>query len=132
MAPAGSAYFSNVATGLNVDNYSVKSDFEDHQGFIDVLTLPAGSYEIYPFVLNAYIQPIKVSAIEFSVKPGEAVYVGEYFMDVACTLHDWVALRDREDRDLNLVRERNPAFAHVEFTKRLAHFSRYILDRTAE
>jgi hypothetical protein len=129
VAVAGNAYLEITVAGLDFDAYPKKSDFDDHQGNINVLTLQAGDYELYPYVLNPYIVGEKLSALKFTVKAGEAIYAGEYFMDVACTLNrSIVVLDDREGRDLSLVRQRNPAFTNVKFSKQLARFSRYILN----
>jgi len=117
VAPVGSPYSENVVAYLEVDNFVVKSDFGDHQGNINVLRLPPGEYEIYPSWMVAY--PIKVTYERFSVHSGDTIYLGEYFLDVACTESPHAIFRDQSNRDLSLVKQRNPAFANVAFETRI-------------
>jgi hypothetical protein len=128
LALAGVPYGRSGIHAINVDNYTIKSDFPTHQGNLSVFVLKAGSYQLYPSTLNAFVQPTQVPKAEFSVKTGEVVYIGEYFMEVACQFTEtFSTFRDQEARDIALLRQRNPRFGNRPVTKRLASFTGYIL-----
>jgi hypothetical protein len=128
LAPAGNPYGKGGIHAINVDNYTVKSDFPTHQGNLSVFVLKAGSYQLYPSMLNPYFQPTQVPKAEFSVGAGEVVYLGEYFMAVACEFRQTVStFRDQEARDIALLRQKNPRFGDRPVTKRLASFTGYVL-----
>jgi len=131
LAPAGSPYGKNGILGINVDAYVVKSDFADHQGSLSAFEVKPGSYQLYPSTLNPYISPVKVPRAEFSVAAGEVVYIGEFFMPVACSTNGLTQFRDQEVRDLSLLRERNPQLSAKPITKRIAVFSGYVLGTEA-
>jgi hypothetical protein len=132
IAPLGQTYFQNKLPfnhvhSISVDVWAAKSDFSDHQGNISVLNLPAGDYEMYTWLAGNFV-PIRIPYAEFTVEAGKAVYIGEYYMDIACRANTLGGFRDREDRDLSFVRQKNPAFASVVFDKRIARFVGYIVD----
>jgi hypothetical protein len=112
---------------ITVDAWSSKSDFTDHQGNISVLNLPAGDYEVYTWLAGNFV-PIRIPYAKFTVEAGKAVYVGEFYLPVACRANTLGGFRDQEDRDLSFVRQKNPAFASVVFDKRIARFAGYIVN----
>lgn len=131
IAPVGHPRWQDVVASVQVDNFSIKSDFGDHQGNVSVLSLPAGDYEIYPSVLNPLYVPERVSYAQFRVNAGEAVYIGEYYLTMACGTNTRAAFSNQAERDLGLVRQKNPSFAAVTFQTRIAHSSGYICDTSA-
>jgi hypothetical protein len=131
LAPAGSPHGKNGILGINVDAYAVKSDFSDHQGSLSAFVVKPGSYQLYPSTLNPYISPMKVPRAEFSVAAGEVLYIGEFFMPVACSTKGLTQFRDQETRDLSLLKERNPQLSTKPIVKRIAVFSGYVLGTEA-
>ncbi len=121
--PVGSKKGQNVIAGAPVDVYAIESDFSDHHGFLHAIALPAGHYQAYPEIANPYVKARRVDKAEFSVNPGEVVYIGEYFMPVACTFNTVSEFRDRQSRDLSLLRTKNPKLAEFPVSKRLATFT---------
>ena len=128
ISPLGRSYYENVLPfapvhSVGVDVWTEKSEFADHLGNVSVLNLPAGDYEAYAVVGG----PLRIPYAEFKVDAGKAVYIGEYYLAVACTADRLAAFRDQEDRDLSIVRQKNPAFASVVFEKRIAQFAGYMI-----
>jgi hypothetical protein len=119
---------SDVAL-LGVDNFSAKSDFDGHHGLLHVFTVPAGNYYLAPWLARPSANPIQIPKAEFSVASGEVVYLGEYFLTTACSLNTAATLRDRAERDLALLRQKNPQFVGVPITKRIAAFTGYAVQR---
>lgn len=117
----------DIAAGAMVDNYSVKSDFSDHQGNVHVIALPAGEYLLYPNVLNPMLVSTQTPKAEFEVKAGETAYIGEFYMTKACSWSNIMDFRDEFDRDMTMVRARNPAFADVKVEKRIARFTGFVV-----
>jgi hypothetical protein len=82
----GSAYGSSAGAAtmmMSVDFGGVRSDYEGHQGSLHVVSLPAGDYYLTPVLVT--MSPVRVRKADFSVQPGEVVYLGEYFMTVNCS-----------------------------------------------
>jgi hypothetical protein len=127
VARAGSPYGKNGLYGVNVDAYVIKSDFPDHQGSLSAFELKPGNYQLYPSILNPYVVPVKIPKAEFSVKAGEVVYIGEFFMPEACSFSNVTQLNDEQARDVAILRERNPQLAAKPLTKRIAVFTGYVL-----
>jgi hypothetical protein len=127
---AGASYHgvSDVAM-LGVDASVAKSDFDGHHGLLHVFTVPAGSYYLAPWLARPSANPIQVPKAEFSVASGEVVYLGEYFLTTACSLSNAAAFRDQAERDLALLRQKNPQFVGVPITKRIAAFTGYAVKR---
>jgi hypothetical protein len=119
---------SDVAM-LSVDNYSVKSDFDGHHGLLHVFTVPAGSYYLAPWLARPFTKSIQIPKAEFSVASGEVVYLGEYFLTTACSWSTVAAFRDQAERDLALLRQKNPQFVGVPITKRIAAYTGYAVLR---
>lgn len=114
---------------IEVNNGFIKSDFPDHQGFVNAFDLPAGDYELRPGVGNVLLKLVRVPRWRFTVKAGEGVYLGEFFMDRSCSWagsYDHGVFRDRSDRDIAFVRQMSPALANITFKTRLARFDGYL------
>ena len=60
-----------------------------------------------------------------ALKAGEVVYLGEYWVAVSCALNTKSEFRDQEARDMALLKQKNPAFANVKISKRIAAFTGY-------
>lgn len=114
--------FSNVAY-LPVDNYAVPSDFTTHHGYLHAVRLSPGRYYLSPHIANPYVTIKKVPRIDFTVSAGEVVYLGEFFLVQSCGSENLAELRDREERDLALLREKNPALAAAPIVKRIPVFA---------
>jgi hypothetical protein len=116
-----SPYNGPTLAFLPVDSYVVKSEFSDHHGYLHVLRLKPGSYYFAPYINNPALDMKQVPRMDFRVAAGEVVYLGEYFMDRSCGLSDSGALRDRSERDLALLKSKNPALAQAQVEKRILH-----------
>jgi hypothetical protein len=111
---------SDGVGNISVDDYIYKSDFPDHQGNVSVVTLRAGRYVVFPTAMNPFLRPVKTPQAEFAVDAGEIVYIGEFYMPVACSSEYLTTFNDRSDRDLALVRTRNPAYRDATIVRRIA------------
>jgi hypothetical protein len=116
-----------VITSFNVDGYAVQSDFPTHQGSLSVLQLKPGTYALVPVTASPNVKAVKVPKAEFSIAAGEYLYLGEFWMPRACALQTTMVFRDQEERDMALLKQKNPAFANVKITKRIARFTGYAL-----
>ena len=116
---------TSVITSFNVDGYAVQSDFTTHQGSLSVLKLKPGSYYLAPGIANPNVRPVRTPKADFSVAAGEVVYLGEYWVAVSCALNTKSEFRDQEARDMALLKQKNPAFANVKISKRVAAFTGY-------
>jgi hypothetical protein len=96
---------------LSIDNYSVKSDFSDHHGYLSIVKLPAGPYYFAPYLLQPFATATRVPKAEFTVQAGDVAYFGEYFLTAHCGLSSRGEFRDQAARDLPLLEARNPALA---------------------
>ena len=125
----GNGYYDSSVDAVEVNNAFIKSDFTDHQGFVSALDVPAGNYELYPVFGNPLSKPIQVPYVKFTVTAGEGIYLGEYFMDRSCSIfRDHGTFRDRAERDLAFVREKNPGLANIVFKTHIAeHFDGYVV-----
>jgi hypothetical protein len=93
---------------LGVDAYPIKSDFNDHHGFLHAIALPAGRYYISPWLAHPQYIPERVPKFEFSVTAGEMTYLGEYFLEYSCSSGVLGGFRDQSSRDLPLLKARRP------------------------
>ena len=125
VSPAGTPYNKGGVAAFYVDAYTIKSDFADHQGNLQTVSIPAGSYYLSPWAVNPYLSAVKVPKAEFSVSAGEVVYLGEYYMPVACSLNTVASFRDQQERDVALLIKQNPEFARATIIKRIPKFSGY-------
>ncbi|MDX1253512.1 MAG: hypothetical protein IDH49_14930 [Gammaproteobacteria bacterium] len=101
---------------LPIDNYTLKSHFPDHIGFVHVLYLEQGQYNISFEVLNpSLIAHNRNPLSTFEVKAGEPVYVGEvYYLSGG----DY-AISNKIDRDMSILSKTNPDISTSNVTVRL-------------
>lgn len=125
--PASEPYSGSNAAYMPVDTSMVKSDFADHHGFLHVVRLEPGAYYLTTGIGNPYVKAVQVPKYDFSVSAGEVVYLGEYYMSVSCAWNTVSAFRDQEQRDIALLKQRNPAFAKVSVVKRIPAMSGYAI-----
>ena len=104
---------------VSVDVYVMKSEFSDHHGAVNALTLPAGQYYMSPVIANPYVTAVKTPAFGFDVVAGETTYLGELFMTRSCALNTRFVVRDEYVRDMRLASEKNSAFSKISPVKRL-------------
>ena len=123
--PATSKYNNAPIALLGVDSYALKSDFADHQGNVHTLALPAGDYYLAAWIANPYVTALRVPKADFSIRAGEVVYMGEYFMDVACAWNTVSNYRDQRERDLLILRIKNPELGNTTIITRIPRFSGY-------
>jgi hypothetical protein len=107
--------------GSWVDNGFAKSDFEGQKGTLSVFILPEGEYQAYPVPVNPTFVAARMPRAKVTVRAGEAVYVGEFFLREACKWGSY-EVRDREARDLAQLRVRRPEFSGMVIVKRLMTF----------
>jgi hypothetical protein len=97
----------------------VKSDFADHQGTLQVISVPAGNYYFAPWVDSTVIRTVTQPKALFSVAAGETVYLGEFYMLEACTLAALYEVHDQMTRDMALLKSKDSRFDTAKVTKRL-------------
>jgi hypothetical protein len=119
LLPAAAPYSGPMIASLPVDSYVIKSEYTDHHGYLHVLRLKPGSYYLAPFINNPRVKVSYASRADFSVKAGEVVYLGEYFLEQACGLSTGGQYRDQADRDLELLKSKNPALSRANIQKRI-------------
>jgi hypothetical protein len=97
---------------VQIDHYLNDSEFTGHHGYLNVVSLPAGSYYFSLAMLNPYAILTTRQTAEFTVKAGEVAYFGEFFLTrFACSWGAEGEFRDRSDRDIPLLERRNPGVA---------------------
>ncbi|HBA85928.1 MAG TPA: hypothetical protein DCZ95_17735 [Verrucomicrobia bacterium] len=104
---------------LPMDNALLKSHFPDHSGFVHVIPLKQGVYDISLVILNDYYvaknpYPLPI----FEIKAGETVYLGEVFLSSgkADSIYE---INNQADRDLALVEAANPDLNKSDVTIRV-------------
>ncbi|WP_428380970.1 hypothetical protein [Nevskia ramosa] len=123
----GTRYTGSTVAYMPVDFSIVKSDFTDHHGFLHTFKLAPGNYYMTTSVANAYVKGIKVPKYDFSVSAGEIIYLGEYYMTVSCVWTPVASMRDQEQRDVAILKSKNPAFLNKKITKRIPLMSGYAI-----
>jgi hypothetical protein len=118
---------NGTSTFTQVNSLVFTSDFADHFGYVNVLTLKPGRYDIFPDAqANANLSPIPHAFV--TVEAGKIIYIGEYFINSGCfnetTRHAEINSNffDRYDRDAAVLKAKNPAFEKAVIEKHLAHF----------
>lgn len=129
LLPANEPYTATEIAMPSVDAYVLKSDFPDHHGNLHAMLVPAGRYYFAPWLANGFYKATKIPKIEFTAEAGEIVYVGEYFMPVACATSTLGRISDQMERDVALLKSRNPHIDTSRLTKRIMRFSGYAIDR---
>lgn len=109
---------------VTVDGYATKSDFADHHGHINAIPLPTGDYYFAPFTLRGFGGQ-HFPRFDFTVRGNELTYLGEVFAIASCSVLNPTLLevRDQEERDAGIFRERNPVLESHPVTKRLLRSS---------
>jgi len=88
-----------VVESLHIDNFVLKSHFDDHVGFVHAVNLEPGEYEVSLDVLNTLFEAKnRESTPTFSVKAGEIIYLGEIFLIDSEQLYQ---VSNKLDRDLS-------------------------------
>ncbi|GAB2879099.1 hypothetical protein GCM10027277_55430 [Pseudoduganella ginsengisoli] len=106
-------------SGMSIDVYAVKSDFTDHYGTVNALTLPAGKYFLAPRYANWQIVSKTMPMLPFEVVPGQTTYLGEVYLSPACGQESRMLVRDQYPRDMRVLIGKNPAFAQRQVVKHL-------------
>ena len=104
---------------ISMDAYTMKSEFSDHHGAVNAVTLPPGQYYISPWVANPFVTAVKTPAFGFEVVPGQTTYLGELFMTRSCALNTKFVVKDEYTRDMQLASTKNPAFSKITPVKHL-------------
>jgi len=116
---AGSPYGGSSLAFLPVDSYVVKSEYADHHGYLHVLRLKPGRYYFAPYINNPSVRMTQVPRADFAVSAGEVVYLGEYYLRQHCGISNSGVFLDRSDRDLALLKSKNPALSQATIQKRI-------------
>ncbi len=120
-AEFGAEMRRKIVGGSWIDNGFAKSDFEGQKGTLSVFILPEGEYQVYPVPVNPSFVAVRMPRARITVRAGETVYVGEFFLREACKWGSY-EVRDREARDLAQLRGRRPEFSSTTIIKRLMTF----------
>lgn len=119
-SPYGSEYTRDQVALFPIDAYLVDSDFTDQFGVLSVKSLPPGRYQIAPWLANGAFTPLRVPRYVFDVRAGETVYIGSFQMWRSCSTSTEGEFVDYSERDLAMLRERNPLFENEPITTRIA------------
>ena len=108
-----------VVAGAPIDNYALKSHFQEGWGFLSAFQLPPGEYAITLHAVNpfrGYVEPRQ--SLRFTVRGGEASYLGEayYYKEGG---YGKLRMRDRMTRDIPMFVSSNPSFTAADFVVRL-------------
>jgi hypothetical protein len=116
----GIHYFQNMIG-------ATKRDFDDQlsNGFVSVSSLPPGDYELFSFYVwenrglsEVTWSPQREFSIPFTIKPNEAVYLGEYqavgmtgknLFGMTVPAGAYLVVQDKSKRDLKIASEKNSA-----------------------
>jgi hypothetical protein len=90
----------------------IRSDYSDHYGTLNVIQLRAGDYVVRSAGGGT-------AQGDFTLHPGETVYLGELYSPQGCQTNNQIVMNDRWDRDMALLREQNPELAEQPITKRI-------------
>lgn len=107
-------------TGEPLLNPFSDTDFEEGEGRVFALELPAGDYEFFAWKAGSShvrIYSPAVPALPFQISPGKATYIGSFRMNIAAaktligipTLDNAdVRVEDQHDRDLRVLADKYP------------------------
>lgn len=112
----------DTVPAIFIDNFFQKSDFADHHGAVDALSLAPGKYYLQTALVNPFAITIKTPKISFEINGGETVYLGELYMPSACALNTSFEVHDRFTRDIDIVRLKNTDALQRPTVKRLMQF----------
>lgn len=119
LLPAESPYSGRNLAYLPVDSYVVKSEYTDHHGYLHVLRLKPGSYYFTPHINNPALGITRAFRADFTVSRGEVVYLGNYYLHQACGYSSSGSFSDQSERDLALLRSKNPTLSQASIQKRI-------------
>lgn len=119
LLPQGASEQGKGIARADIDASVLKSDFADHQGNLQVIAVPAGNYYFAPWIDSNVVRTVTQPKATFSVAAGETVYLGEYYMLQACTLSALYEVHDQMERDMALLKSKDPRFDTSKVTKRL-------------
>lgn len=113
---AGSRSPYRGGLAINIDFAGEPSDFQDEHGNVRMVALEPGNYCLYPFGRGAFFYQYGSRPPEFAfrVRAGTVSYLGSIFL-----ANGSLSVRDRRDRDLSLVRARNPGLNDVAVEQQL-------------
>lgn len=113
---AGSRSPYKGGLAINIDFARESSDFQDEHGNVRMVALEPGDYCLYPFVRDPFFYGYgsKPPEFAFRVRAGVMSYLGSIFLADGS-----LSVRDRRDRDLALVRAKNPGLNDVAVEQQL-------------
>jgi len=92
-----------------IDNTFQKSDFSDHHGMVDAITLLPGRYVLKTATVNPMFRTVKTPSAHFEIRAGESTYLGELYMPLSCQMfRGMFTVHDRFDRDLAVIKQNQP------------------------
>jgi hypothetical protein len=118
---------NGTSTFAQINNPILTSDFADHFGIVNALALPPGYYDIFPEPQYG-MRLDRIAHAFVRVDAGAIIYIGEYFDSAPCkSLGDatWPVdshFYDKFDRDVAVLKAKNPAFGKATIEKRVVHF----------
>jgi hypothetical protein len=108
-----------MVTAVFLDNRYIKSDFADHPGNLNAIVLAPGSYYFAPTVIGN-VKPEQIPKYDFAVSPGEVVYMGQFtLLEDNCRGSGRAKFLDEQQRDLQLLAQKNPELARANIVKRI-------------
>jgi hypothetical protein len=119
LLPAESPYSGRTVAYLPVDSYVVKSEYSDHHGYLHVVRLKPGSYYFTPHINNPAVGVTRAFRADFTVSGGEVVYLGNYYLHQSCGLSSSGSFSDQWERDLALLKSKNPPLSQAPIQKRI-------------
>jgi hypothetical protein len=113
---AGSRSRYEGGAAVQFDFWREPSDFQDEHGNVRMLALEPGDYCLYPFVTTKVLGVYESLPPEFAfrVRAGMVSYLGSIFL-----ANGSLSVRDRRDRDLALVRAKNPGLNDIAVEQQL-------------
>jgi hypothetical protein len=101
---------------INFDFWRESSDFQDEHGNVRMLALKPGDYCLHPFVRTKVFGNYRSLPPEFAfrVRAGKVSYLGSIFLASGS-----LSVRDRRNRDLALVRAKNPGLNDIAVEQQL-------------
>ncbi|MDZ5636210.1 hypothetical protein [Janthinobacterium sp. GMG1] len=127
IAPVQAQYRQDELALLAVSSQALKSDFSDHFGLLHAVKLKAGAYQYYQANLDVRRYAISVPNARFHVVAGQVTYLGEFFYTMSLKTRDRSDMRDKEQRDMTLLQQKNSALAALPRIKNIAQYSGYVL-----
>lgn len=114
---------------IGVDAYVHTSEFSDHHGLVNAVSLPAGKYYFAPWTANPYITSTQVPTFHFEILAGESQYLGELFMTQSCSTSGYFRIEDHFERDMKIAITKNPALGARPIQTRLMQVGQPIVSK---